>query len=97
MFPVVFLAEAEAEFKEAQAWYEERTPGLGQAFVTNVQAAIQRIRRAPVQFPAVDGEVRRALIRRFPYGVFYLNEEDRIVVIAVYHSSRDPKEWRSRV
>lgn len=97
MLPVIFLDEAEAEFEEAQAWYEERSPGLGQAFVTSVQAAVERIRRSPFQFPAVDHEVRRALTRRFPYGVFYLAEEDRVVVIAVFHSSRDPRRWRSRV
>ena len=97
MLPVTFLNEAEAELEEAQAWYEERSPGLGQAFVTSVQAAIERIRRSPWQFPVVDHEVRRALIRRFPYGVFYLAEEDRVVVIAVFHSSRNPREWKARV
>lgn len=93
---VVFRARAEAEFEEAQAWYEKRAPGLGQAFVSSVQAAIERIRRAPRQSPPVDGDVRRALVRRFPYGVFYLAQEDRVVVIAVFHSSRDPSDWRSR-
>jgi plasmid stabilization system protein ParE len=97
MLPVIFLVEAEAEFGEAQAWYEERSPGLGQAFVTNIQAAIERIRRSPLQFPAVDREVRRALTRRFPFGVFYLAEEDCVVVIAVFHSSRNPREWKSRI
>jgi plasmid stabilization system protein ParE len=97
MFPVIFLEEAEAEFEEAQAWYEERSRGLGQAFVTSVQASIERVRRSPLQFPVVDGDVRRALTRRFPYGVFYLSEEHRVVVVAVFHSSRDPRERTSRV
>jgi len=97
MRSVVFLAQAEAEFEAAQAWYEDRSPGLGQAFVTSIQATIGRVRRAPLQFPVVDLDVRRALVRRFPYGVFYLAEEERVVVIAVFHSSRDPMEWKSRV
>lgn len=96
MFPVIFLDEAEAEFEETQAWYEERSPGLGQAFVTSVQATVERIRRSPLQFPLADGEIRRALTRRFPYGVFYLAEENRVVVIAIFHSSRDPRTWKSR-
>jgi toxin ParE1/3/4 len=94
---VVFLDEAEAELEEAQAWNEERSPGLGQSFVTSVQAAVERIRRAPFQFPAVDRDVRRALTRRCPYGVFFVTDEDRVVVVAVFHSSRDPREWTARV
>lgn len=97
MRAVVFLAPAEVEFDAAQAWYEDRSPGLGQAFVTSIQATIERVRRAPLQFPVADRDVRRALVRRFPYGVFYLAEEDRVVVIAVFHSSRNPREWKSRV
>ena len=97
MLPVIFLAEAEAELEDAQAWYAQRAPGLGQAFVTHVQAAVERIRREPHRFPTVDRDVRRALVRRFPYGVFYLVEPERVVVISVFHSSRDPKRWTSRM
>jgi plasmid stabilization system protein ParE len=45
----------------------------------------------------VDHEVRRALTRRFPYAIFYLVDEEQVVVIAVFHSSRDPKEWKARL
>lgn len=87
---VAFLPRAEAELEDAQAWYEERSPGLGQAFVTCVQAAVEGIRRAPSQSPCVEGEVRRALVRRFPYAVFYLAGAECVVVIAVFHASREP-------
>lgn len=97
MLPLYFLDEAETELEEAQAWYEARSPGLGQAFVTSIQASIERIRRSPFRHPAVDHEVRRALTRRFPYAIFYLVDEDQVVVIAVFHSSRDPKEWKARL
>lgn len=94
--PVVFRLEAEAEFEEAQAWYEDRLRGLGQEFVTRVQATIDVIRRNPGQFPRIDGEVRRALVRRFPYAIFYLADPESVVIIAVFHTSRDPAIWRLR-
>ena len=95
--PVVFRPQAEAEFEEAQGWYEERTRGLGQEFVTCVQASIEIIRRNPSQFQRVDGEVRRALVRRFPYAILYLADPESVAIIAVFHISRDPAEWRTRV
>ena len=64
--------------------------------MTCVQAAIEAMRREPEQFACTDGDVRRALVRRFPYAVFYVVESEGIVVIAVYHSSRVPSALRSR-
>ncbi len=94
--PVVFRSQAEEELEEAQGWYEERTRGLGQEFVTCVQAAIEAIRRNPEQFQRVDGEVRRALVRRFPYAILYLADPEAIAIIAVFHSSRAPADWQRR-
>lgn len=95
--PVVFRPQAEAEFEGAQSWYEERTRGLGQEFVTCVQATIEAVRRKPDQFQRVDGDVRRALVRRFPYAILYLADPECVAIIAVFHTSRDPAVWRERV
>ena len=94
--PVVFRPQAEEEFAEAQAWYASRSPGLGQQFVTCVQATVETLRRVPEQFPRAEGEVRRALVRRFPYAVLYLVDLESIAVVAVFHTSRDPATWRGR-
>lgn len=95
--PVVFRPQAEAEFEVAQSWYEERTRGLGQEFVTCVQATIDAVRRNPDQFQRVDGDVRRALVRRFPYAILFLPDPESVAIIAVFHTSRDPMEWRERI
>ena len=55
------------------------------------------IARDPLMWPKVRGEIRRRMTRRFPYAVLFLAVVDRIEVLAVFHSSRDPREWRSRV
>ena len=89
--------EAEADLGEAYEWYEEQRTGLGDDLLLCVEAAIDSARRNPEMFPIIRGEVRQALTRRFPYGVFYLVEPDRIVVLAIYHSRRDPSGWQGRI
>lgn len=94
--PVVIRPEAEADLAEAFAWYEERRPGLGDRFLLSVDAALSGIQRYPESSPAVHRPIRRLLLRRFPYGVFYTVEESAIVVLAVFHCGRDPRRWRER-
>jgi toxin ParE1/3/4 len=89
--------EAAAEIQEAFAWYEGQSAGLGTEFEGSLEAILDRIRDNPHQYPAVHREVRRALMRRFPYGVFYLADENQIVVLAVFHGRRDPKHWLKRI
>jgi plasmid stabilization system protein ParE len=88
--------EAEAELEEAFGWYEERTPGLGSEFMRAVRAAFATVSRNPEQFARVRGEIRRALVRRFPYAVYYIVEPGQISVIAVVHTRQHPRRWQSR-
>jgi plasmid stabilization system protein ParE len=88
--------EAEAELEEAFGWYEERTPGLGSGFMRAVRAAFATVSRNPEQFARVRGEIRRALVRRFPYAVYYIVEPGQISVIAVVHTRQHPRRWQSR-
>ncbi len=95
--PVIFRPEAQADLEETYAWYEEQRAGLGEDLLLCMEDALSKIRRHPEAYPEMHKGVRRALIRRFPYGVFYLVEEEAIVVIAVFHSRRDPRRWESRL
>ena len=94
--PVRIRREAELDLTEAFQWYEERREGLGADFLLCVQAALEVISRQPAIHPIVHRQVRRALIRRFPYGVFYLADNDRVTVIAVMHAMRNPTRWKDR-
>lgn len=94
--PVVWLPEADAELKEAQARYESVRPGLGQRFAEAVADTVEAIAAAPLQFAVIEKERRRAGVRRFPYGIFFLVEETRIVVISCFHGKRHPKHWQLR-
>lgn len=88
--------EAEEEVLRAYAWYEAQRTGLGEEFLSCVDAVFSQICRAPEMFPVVHEEVRRVLTRKFPYGVFYMVQDRRVVVLAVYHGSRDPSVWKQR-
>jgi len=72
---VVLRPAARAEFDEAFDWYEARREGLGSEFAASIEQAVERVLRNPLLHGIVYGEIRCALVRRFPYGVYYLVEE----------------------
>lgn len=94
---LVVRPEAERELADAFDWYEERVPGLGSEFLRCIDAVLSAVRRNPRQFPQVHRSVRRALTRRFPYAVFFVDDEERIAVLAVFHAKRDPQQWQERI
>jgi toxin ParE1/3/4 len=94
--PLIIREEAEADLAYARKWYDQQRAGLGDEFILCVDAAFERIRRMPEVNPILHKGVRRALVRRFPYGVFYRFEVDYISVLAVMHNRRDPRRWQSR-
>jgi plasmid stabilization system protein ParE len=95
--PIILRPEAEREFDEAFDWYDAQRPGLGTRFVAAVQAVFDMIAVLPRMHSVVFADVRKAVVRRFPYCVFYRPLDERIEVIAVFHSSRDPTIWQGLV
>jgi hypothetical protein len=76
VYPVIFTLAARAELIDAQDWYENEAPGLGRRFRAAVEAVIQRMSANPRQFPAVYKNIRRALLRRFPYALMFVIDAD---------------------
>ena len=95
--PLVFRREVRNEVDEAYAWYENRSPGLGDAYLAEIQVCLDRIQANPEIHAPVLREVRRSLIKRFSSAVYYRVEPARIEVIAFIHGKRDPERWRKRV
>ena len=95
--PVVLTAEAEADLDDAVQWYERRSAGLGVDLVAKVRQTLARVGGNPDLYPEVESGVRRAPVRRFPYGVLYRRRGGRVEVIAVFHDRRDPAVWQGRV
>ncbi len=82
---------AELDLDEAYAWYESRSPGLGESFLRSADACFDRIRRDPDLYAIQRSRVRRARLHRFPHSVFYVIRDDLIDVLAVYHARRRPR------
>jgi len=94
--PVYWLPEADAELKNALARYAGIRPELGQRFAEAVEHTVDRNADAPLKYAVVEKERRRAGVHRFPYGLFFLIKETRIVVIACFHGHRNPRHWQIR-
>jgi len=95
-YKLIVRPEVEAELADAYAWYEQQVAGLGDDFILAVDAAINSIRRNPLQNPVVYKDIRRTLTRRFPYQIFFIINDMGIVIIAVFHGMRNPAIWQSR-
>ena len=95
-FELRLRPEAELELTDAALWYEEQGLGLGHQFLDEALAAFSTITETPLMYPIVHRNTRRALIHRFPFGVYYRVETNTIVVVAVMHGSRNPRRWKSR-
>ena len=77
-------------------WYENERPGLGVEFLAELRATYFRLADGPLKYQELRGGIRRSLLRRFPYVVYFAIEADIVVVVAVLHASRDPAEWQRR-
>ena len=87
---------AEADVDGVLAWYRERGHDLGDQFFDALDQCLESVERNPLAYAVVYRDIRRALLRRFPYCVFYLVSEKEIVVLACLHGHRDPEAWQSR-
>ena len=89
-------AAAAADVEEAYRWYEGQRTGLGDEFLANVQSALETIIAHRDAAPIVHRDTRRLLLKRFPYGVYYRQVHEQIVVVACFHAKRNPRVWRTR-
>jgi toxin ParE1/3/4 len=87
---------AKAEFIEAAAWYDSKRLGLGVEFIAEIDRCVSLASTHPQKYALVRGNIRRVIANRFPYSVYFRAEQSRIVVLAVFHSSRDPAVWLDR-
>jgi plasmid stabilization system protein ParE len=89
--------EAETDVAEAIGFYDRRTAGLGSDFLGEVLRAFDAIESAPEAWPLLEGPVRRCLVERFPYGIYYRVDPGEIFVLAVMHGRRRPGAWSGRL
>lgn len=97
MTRIVLEPEAEQDIADAFGWYEVQRPGLGDRFLVSIEQCLEAIARAPTAYRVVELDVRRALLRTFPYGLLYRVRGDSVFVVACFHGKRNPRVWRRRL
>ncbi len=88
--------EADRDVAVAASWYEQQRPGLGQEFLDEFLAVSDRLSESPGIYPMVHRQTCRALLSRFPFGVFFRVLGMDVIIVAVMHASRSPNRWRGR-
>lgn len=85
---------AEVQATQARDWYESQLVGLGRRFVEELDLAVRKAHENPLHYQAVHHKIRRVLFRRFPYAVFFIEEPERVVVLAILHQYEDSTKWK---
>ncbi len=93
---LIIQLQAEIDVADAVAWYEDQRSGLGNELLDELDSLMERVVQSPFQFPQIRNEVRRALLGRFPYSVYFRVSDEAVVLIAVLHQHRDPRTWQKR-
>lgn len=96
---ILLLPEAKKDVEQAYRWYEAQSVGLGMEFLRCLEVILAAIQRTPTIYPKVQGTCRRAILRRFPYVVFFEAEQDRncCIVYSVFHCAQHPDKWQERL
>ena len=94
---VEYHPESKAEIQKAVNWYDDKVEGLGLEFLFEVRYAESKIIQASEMWPVYEGDTRRYLLKRFPFGVIYLTSEEKIQIVAVAHCKRKPGYWKKRL
>ena len=95
-YTIEFKPEVYDDIKVAYDWYEEQRVGLGEDFLLTLEASYAKIIRVPKAYQILYKTVRRKLARRFPYGIFFTIDNERVIVIAIMHTKRDSSDWTER-
>jgi toxin ParE1/3/4 len=93
---VILTEAAEQDINAAAVWYESEVTGLGRQFLDAVSMTLERVEHNPQQFSVVYGDKRRALLSRFPYGLYFRIDVTSVVVVGCFHGHRNPRAWQTR-
>ena len=96
MFNIDFHPEVQEEIRESYEWYQSKSEGLGDQFLSEIEKTLKRVEKNPKRHPLISQNIRRCLVNKFPFGVLYSNSEAKIFVVAIMHLKRRPNYWAKR-
>ncbi|MFN0174079.1 MAG: type II toxin-antitoxin system RelE/ParE family toxin [Saprospiraceae bacterium] len=92
-FPIELHEAAETELWEAIDWYDSQKENLGKEFARELERIVKSISQSPKAFAKVEGDARKAVLRRFPDVLIFITKDDIVTILAIFHTSRSPKQW----
>jgi toxin ParE1/3/4 len=96
-YHIRFRDEAESDIQEAYDWYQARRENLGDAFLQAIDDCIEALAEHPKSYEVIHKNIRRALLPHFPYALFFIIEDEFVIVVACFHVRRNPTSWKKRV
>ena len=97
MLRVIYQPDAEAELLEAVLFYGSREEGVEDPFLATINFHVREIASAPQRFPRVGRDIRRCVVRKYPFIIFFKDHPDHVRILAIAHTSRRPYYWRRRI
>jgi toxin ParE1/3/4 len=94
---VVFLLAAEQDLQQAYNWVAEHRHGKEQSFLHDIESRLEQLTRFPLSGRLYRDRYRRLLIPRYPFGIFYVAESNRIVVHSIFDLRRSPEKLAERL
>jgi plasmid stabilization system protein ParE len=96
-YKLLVRPEAEVDIAEIISWYEGQAKGLSDKFMSQFEDCLHNILDTPNGYAKVHHEIRRAILRKFPYCIFYVLTDETVSILACSHARRDPRRWQSRI
>ena len=96
-YELIIRPEARTDLLDTFQWYQEQRSGLGFDFKLCIDEVFSKLQKHPSIYKKVYQNIRRAVTRRFPFSVFYIIENNNVIILAVLHARRDPEKWKSRI
>ena len=96
-YRITWRPQAREEFDEAYDWHENERPGLGEDFAQQVDEVLTMLKKYPKVHAKEYGNVRKAVLKKFQYTIYYYVEARTVVVLSVFHQKRNPENWKARI
>ncbi|MDJ0516861.1 MAG: type II toxin-antitoxin system RelE/ParE family toxin [Trichodesmium sp. MO_231.B1] len=96
-YKIIIQPEAEKDLDAAYVWYENSRQELGEEFLNAIDNCLSLIQANPFAYPIIYKQIHRTIVRKFPYGIFYLLKDDAVVVIACLHAKQNPQRLQNRI
>lgn len=96
-YQIVFTHEARQDIIETENWYEENRTGLGELFTGAFISSLNKIQLNPGLYPNHYSDIKKCIIKKFPYSIYYYIDEKRIVVLGCFHFKRNPSTILNRL